>query len=344
MPRIKKCEGFDKSVASGYRQFLYHATVDRSAVCKTGLKPSCEVGAHGLGQLTGECDPTISFTIDRNIGVEIAKDLRTFINIANGTYTAANITENLDRVDDEGALKTDKAGKVHQKALAEKPSEIFRMAVADPDLFRKIAEQRKRRDPLYKGWTPPSDADGERQWYNFEMLKRGLVEKILREERSLDAIRRKDVKAMPCSWRQDTPTNRKVWCAMITGTRDEQQKALFDMWRDYLELRQLLGGRHNPWFSIALRLSDLKGRKAGDVGLFQVDAFFPTECVWYGQGSSGICLGKDAKWIENDLDVKPGVGMDQSRAEDRNKEVRITRDRFTRLREIPIRSTKKWDY
>lgn len=147
----QQCIDFDKPVASGYRHLLYHATVDKHAVCNSGLKSSCEVGSRGLGQaVCDEENPMISFTTDRNIGVEIAKDLRTMINIANATYTARNIAESLDIVDSEGAVKNSK-GKAYQLSLAEKPAEIFRITVQHPELVKRLIDDRRKIDPAYQG-------------------------------------------------------------------------------------------------------------------------------------------------------------------------------------------------
>jgi len=356
----KSCADYNKPVASGYPITLYHATINKHSVCEKGLLPSCKVGASGLGQLTSDCDTTISFTPDKILAMEIAKDLRTYVNIANGTYNAHNIAEKLDDVDIEGKF-FDFGGELYRHDINDTPSNIWKRTVSDPDmdLLLKRAIQREAKQKPWTRFTPetiesmkPSlQREATTAKFKFASLKKGLVENHYSEnlqrtedydsERlTLGEYRKKynDPRATTCfayegehDYNQDLDEGTVLRHA--NGTKDEQQRVLFRLWRDnYLPVRQYLKGRHDPWFSITLKPSDIKHLKEDDVGLFQVSAYFPHKNF---RGRDDVFVRSKRSKQKNDFEIENNEAISY-KGEKINKEIKIGRDRFTKLKEIPF--------
>lgn len=293
------CSEEREFLASGYPYILYHATIDRNSVCTTGLKPSCEVRKKALGQIICEV-PTISFTCDLQIGIDIAKDLRTLIAIANNDITNDNIKYELNRRDNEGRIHL---GLQHWQYINEKPildGEYREIEInGKKELFLKLNKHKKYYIPLNK--------EPSKIWDN-----------IKDRETHLD----KD----------------KYYF------EDYEQGRLYELWaREYLKERELLGGRHDCWFSVSSNPASMKGLKESDVGLFKVLAFLPYPNITFVPKKSqfkkylqGLYVVKsEGKWVKNEGELKVN-STNFNIGEFSNLEIKISRERFKDLVEIPI--------
>ena len=295
---MKICKDFDKPVASGYPVKLYHATVDIDGVCDNGLLPSCAVEKSALGQIVCDNNPLISFTYDKQIAFDIAKDLKTLIQIVNGEITPDNIREKLDEVDDEGSFIT---GKSHWIFTDTKPDPSAKYDVY-PHAEGVYALQLEPDKMYYKEMdNPPSKI-----WD--KMIEDGDFE---------------------------------LWIDQIkdeSETEEMRLKIFFDLWRHYLKLRDKYGGRHDPWFAVSSRPQTLNGIKPSDVGVVEVDAFLRTGCVkLHKRNSYDEYRCFDVNWKENDFTYDdPRQVIWSEGGEMINKEVRIPRERFTKLKVLPI--------
>jgi hypothetical protein len=347
------CIDYDKKVCSGYPFELYHATTNKQSVCKGGLRPSFEIGAVGLGGKPNKEDPTISFTVDRLIATEIAKDLKTFVNIMNGTYTPENIAKKLDESDEKEYLRigdgkpfVSEDGAYYYTELPILPSKLWKLSVENPDaefIHEKKVKKIEREDPLAS--TEPKYYETDEVAYEYDKLKKGLVKiqpRIYNQEKligkTLTEIRKIDPKAEPCYFNRNPKPDEELNCVMRTGTEHEKRKTLYDFWRKYyLPLRDTYGGMHDPKFMMRNEtLKKVSGLDGDGVGIFKVDAYLPEKCVVYTRGGKQVCSSNTL--VENDFDLSEHEGI--RKGEDINKEIRISRERFTSLEEIPIEPPK----
>ena len=67
----KICVDTNKPHKSGYETIVYHATTDFPKICETGIKASSEIEHPVLGSSKDKYDDTLSFTIDKNIAINI---------------------------------------------------------------------------------------------------------------------------------------------------------------------------------------------------------------------------------------------------------------------------------
>ena len=83
---------------------LYHATIHCEGIMKEGLLSNEELHkkgnvSHGIGGRRDEYSSTISFTLDKELALNIVKDLQVKLEIVKGNLTAQNIIESLDQRD-----------------------------------------------------------------------------------------------------------------------------------------------------------------------------------------------------------------------------------------------------
>lgn len=304
---MTKCFDDDKKVASGYPIKLYHATTDKKGICDVGIQPSSKIKTRALGQLNTEGVETISFTVDKDIAVDIAKDLQTAINIMNKKITPLNISNKLNKTDDEYIKYENKEGyggrlvKVKDKSID--PDGEFYEFDGKPELFYDMAKGKK--------------------YYRQIMMKPSKIWNII-------SILNKDkLDDLISKYKSNTET-------------EEDVVQFFRIWSDsYLSNRENQGGRHNPIFSISANPKSLIGLYSKNVGLYEYTGYFPSKCIDIGRYNY-ICSNK--KWKKNDYDVEypklNTIEMEDKyykRGEDENKEIKVSRKLIGDAKSVQIK-------
>ena len=282
---IDQCVDFNKEVASGFKTKLYHATTAIEKICESGIRPSSEKKADVLGSSVSPFAKTISFTIDKNIGVAIAKDLKNAVRIMNGDIHHENIAEELDKsdgneripihfikpinpshcaiiesskpiddhyypLDDRISLQCDKT---YTRSMKKKPSEIWH------DLMNLEVESLKHK----------YGASLEDRFYYCKRAKN-------KEQHRGEIEQREDL----------------AWC-----------------WsKAYLYLRSLHGGRHDPYFA-GTHWKAMVGSDVKDVGLLEYKGYLPKQYVNIGNHRFFTYYAGD--YVENNPDLTIDFGFDE---------------------------------
>ena len=292
------CMDYKKRVSSGYPITLYHATTDKNSVCEEGLKPSYQVERSALGQFSSNDDNFISFTITKKIAINIAKDLINLIKIINEKITFDNIEGELDKSDDEGKIIINK----NYSVVVDEKTDVEGTYIQSP--FNK-------NEYIYK-LNPKKIYYQELSKKPSEIWKDVIKKEKEKSDKWYEHVKVKD-----------------------TSKREKEIMVLFDLWRKYLGLRELIGGRHDCWFAQSSNPLTLKGLKPSDVGICQVKAFLESNTIEFSDSSTYYF---EAEYKKNDFEYKSDLKISSFslKGEVRNLEVRIPKERFTDLKLIPI--------
>lgn len=299
--KIEQCIDFNKPMENvdnpeWERVDLYHATVDKHGVCKYGLQPACNAPRCGLG--TGvQTRKLVSFTLQQKIAKRIAKDLRTMVNIANGSITPDNICQTLDQIDVNPRIANKGACDVWQR---------FTRPPSDSSFSSSQQEVNEAWEMLKQGWVE----------VDYRMFGHESYTKIPLHQWKDDY----DTFKLPIYYQlRDKGNTTHAASVYVKGTPIQQRQALYDLWRKYLRDRETDLDIPNPVFTEDVSMNLLKDLSARDVGIVKVDAMIPNDHL---------------RRYMRDEDDQLHMGFQYFGADIHNDEIRLDRKYFTQLQII----------
>jgi hypothetical protein len=328
-----ECRDFNKPIDEGFPIPLYHATTDKEKVCKLGLKPRCELdGKCGLG---GGSTDLVSFTTDLDLAKDLAKDLETVVNIANGTINWNNYCERLNEVDQKEGMK-------------KSPCELFEEELRkkfylEREMSGELRRRRERQlEMLKKGYGGDSGLPITREeWLEtvaFYELE-GQSDEVKRV--TIGDLQKRGYKVIfEDEWELVKPEHEVYQTVFYELPPDEKQEKLYDVYHlPYLWQRQFSGGRPNPVF-FGIRLKKLKHLKKDDVGVVEVEGHIPTKIqhqlggLFASQSINSLeDIEKLLKYLHRDT-LFDSIGEDEEGWNylDGLKEFRLRKSKFNKLR------------